>query len=515
MRSYMPSSDGHAAEVESLLGEMMRPRRGAGTWPLNDGDMEAEEALRGETAEDRDFETAYAAEFEPDDGPGPGGNDEAATAAQVQRWKSRLKHFLILSSAGKPIYSRHGNDDLVSEYFGVVQTLISAFETTGDRLKSFTAGRVRFVVLLEGALYLVAISRLGESEGQMVAQLEALYMQILSTLTLPTLQTLFSHRPSTDLRKPLQGTEVLLSALADSFTRGSPTTLLNALECLRLRQSHRQIINSAMLRSKAPSLLYGLIVAGGRLVSVVRPRKHSLHPSDLQLIFNMLFEAKGIKADEGESWIPVCLPAFNNRGYLYMYVSFLEHGHDETDDEEAKRDAPPTDGTDHRVALLLISADKESFFSLQRMRDHVTAQLRQTSGGMALIQAGVRAGRPTAADIAPGTVVRHFLYKSRANVQFVMPSLQPGYATPVARRRLFSIYQSLHASAHAKTTHLRIHHRHSRASSALAWLTPSFELYCVAGPHVPKAALAQAANELVKWVAKEEARLFILGGAVF
>jgi len=38
----------------------------------------------------------------------------------------------------------------------------------------------------------------------------------------------------------------------------------------------------------------------------------------------MLFEADGIKAGGGESWIPVCLPGFDNKGYLYMYVSFLE-----------------------------------------------------------------------------------------------------------------------------------------------------------------------------------------------
>ncbi len=47
-------------------------------------------------------------------------------------------------------------------------------------------------------------------------------MQILSTLTLSALNLLFSIRPSTDLKRPLQGTETLLSSLADSFTKGSP-----------------------------------------------------------------------------------------------------------------------------------------------------------------------------------------------------------------------------------------------------------------------------------------------------
>lgn len=209
----------------------------------------------------------------------------------------------------------------------------------------------------------MAISRILESDTQLKLQLEALYMQILSTLTLPALNHLFSVRPSTDLKRPLQGSETLLSTLADSFTRGSPSTLLSALECLKIRKSHRQTINSTLLKAKVNNLLYGLIVAGGRLVSVVRPKKHSLHPGDLQLLFNMIFEAEAVKAGGGESWIPVCLPGFNSNGYLYMYVSFLDLR------EDADTAAENTASAEESVAIILISTDKESFFELQNMRN--------------------------------------------------------------------------------------------------------------------------------------------------
>lgn len=219
------------------------------------------------------------------------------------------------------------------------------------------------MILTQGPLYLVAISRILESDTQLKLQLEALYMQILSTLTLPTLKHLFSVRPSTDLKRPLQGTETLLSSLADSFTRGSPSTLLSALECLTIRKSHRQIINNALLKTRTDKLLYGLVAAGGRLVSVVRPKKHSLHPGDLQLLFNMIFEAEGVKAGGGESWIPICLPGFNSSGYLYMYVSFLDLRGD-TDNV-----ADETTTKEESVAIILISTDKEAFFDLQGMRN--------------------------------------------------------------------------------------------------------------------------------------------------
>lgn len=266
------------------------------------------------------------------------------------------------------MYTRHGNQSLVSSHIGIIQTIISFYQDAEDSLMSFMAGGTRFVILTEGPLYLVAISRLGESDSQLRAQLEAMYMQILSTLTLPGLKTLFANRPSTDLRRPLQGTEPLLSGLTDTFIRGSPSTLLGALECLKIRKSQRAVINNSLLKAKVPSLLYGLIVAGGRLVSVIRPKRHSLHPGDLQLVFNMLFEAEAVKAAGGENWIPLCLPAFNNTGFLYMYVNFLPARPESEGSEDSQKGVSETL---EQIAIILISTDKESFYDLQHMRDEV------------------------------------------------------------------------------------------------------------------------------------------------
>lgn len=426
-------------------------------------------------------------------------------------WKSKLKHYMILSSAGKPVWSRHGDLGLISSSIGVVQAIISFYEGTKSPLQGFTAGDARFVVSTQGPLYLVAISKLGESDSQLRAQLEALYMQILSTLTLPTLRNIFIHRPSTDLRRSLQGTESLLSSLADNFTLGSASALLGSLECLRLPKSERHAINNTFLKLRADKLLYGLIVAGGKLVSVIRPRRHSLHPSDLQLVFNMLFESAGIKGGGGENWIPICLPAFNNRGFLYMYVSFLDGA---AGDQPSTLAAAPGQPAEAEIAMVLISADRESFYRLKQMRDDVAQQLAN-NGSLANIRRAACAGRPLVSQVAPGSQISHFLYKSRANVQFCMASLQPWFAGVVKRRRLMTLYHQLHAAAHVKHAHLRVLHCSCDEATSLAWVTPAFEFYCVGGPNLSKEAMSQGANKIIQWAKKEEQRLFIIGGGVF
>jgi vacuolar fusion protein MON1 len=117
------------------------------------------------------------------------------------------------------------------------------------------------------------------------AQLDFLYAQILSTLTLSSLNRAFSSRANFDLRNLLGGTEIFLDALADAMIRSDPGILLGALEVAKLRKSTREKINASLLNARHEDLLYGMIVAEGRLVSVIRPRRHSLHPPGIIISF--------------------------------------------------------------------------------------------------------------------------------------------------------------------------------------------------------------------------------------
>ena len=51
------------------------------------------------------------------------------------QWKQRGKHFFILSSSGKPIWSRYGDESQLSGLMAVIQALISVFDGQGDTLR--------------------------------------------------------------------------------------------------------------------------------------------------------------------------------------------------------------------------------------------------------------------------------------------------------------------------------------------------------------------------------------------
>ena len=84
-----------------------------------------------------------------------------------------------------------------------------------------------------------------------------------------------------------------------------------------------------------------------------------LSSSDVHLIFNLVNASTSFRS--AESWTPLCLPKFNDTGFLHAHVSYLPN------------DSP--------ACLLLISTDKEKFFALQECQQkifevsHVCVQL--------------------------------------------------------------------------------------------------------------------------------------------
>ena len=91
-------------------------------------------------------------------------------------WRSHDKHFFILSSAGKPIYSHKGDEDKLSTFMGVIQAIISVYIDLDDSIRYIfefelmksrcvNAGDYRIVFLVRGPLYFVVVTCTDEPES--------------------------------------------------------------------------------------------------------------------------------------------------------------------------------------------------------------------------------------------------------------------------------------------------------------------------------------------------------------
>ncbi|KAM9572536.1 vacuolar fusion protein MON1 homolog B isoform 2-T3 [Trichechus inunguis] len=360
----------------------------------------------------------------------------------------------------------------------------------------------KLVFLQQGPLLLVAVSRTPQSAAQLRGELLAVHAQIVSTLTRASVARIFAHKQNYDLRRLLAGSERTLDRLLDSVERDPGVLLLGAVRCVPLARPLREALGALLQRCTAPGLALSVLAVGGRLITAAQERtvltECRLDPADLQLLLDWV-GAPAFAA--GEAWAPVCLPRFNPDGFFYAYV--------------ARLDAMP-------VCLLLLGTDREAFHAMAACRRLVEDGMRALGATRALAEVASLSNVPSAsapaysvqAVGAPG--LRHFLYKPldipdhhRQLPQFTSPELEAPYSREEEQHRLSDLYHCLHARLHSTSRPLRLIYHVAEKETLLAWVTSKFELYTCLSPLVTKAGAILVVTKLLRWVKKEEDRLFI------
>ncbi|CAM1324116.1 MON1A (predicted), partial [Pycnogonum litorale] len=319
-------------------------------------------------------------------------------------WQQRDKHIFILSEAGKPIYSRFGNEDKLVTIMGVMQALVSVVMDTKDTIRSMSTGEGGhlFVFLVRSPVILVGISRCGESETQLIIQLTYIYNQ---------------------------------------------------------------------------NLVFAILIADGQLVTLVRMKKYFLHPADLHLVLNMVDATESFKS--AESWTPICLPKFDSGGFLHGHISYIDES------------CP--------ACLLLLTVDKDAFFTLAECRQKIVEKLKKHNV-MAAINTSLNTKFYNINEIGI-TDLRHFMYKFKSLSQYTSPCMKRiPYHTDQESKRLFKRYQNLHHRVHSNARPLRILLHVGENETLLGWVTSTFELYATFEPLVTKMSAISAVNKIIKWV---------------
>ncbi|KAK0157325.1 hypothetical protein PV328_011082 [Microctonus aethiopoides] len=407
-------------------------------------------------------------------------------------WLAQKKHIFVLSQAGKPVYSRHSPEDKLVTIMGVMQALVSFIQAGNDTIRSVHAGDTNFVFSLKGPLILVAVSKTLESVPQLLNQLSYVYNQILFVLTQSTLTRVYEQRRNFDLRRLLSGSERLIDHLINFMDR-EPAFFLGAVKCLPLLPSMRDLITQTIVQTcgKIKNLVFGLLLANNQLVTLVRMKKFFIHPADLHLIQNLVASSESFKTAEG--WTPICLPKFNANGFMHGHVSYLAE--------------------DCQACLLLLTADRDVFPILSEAKQKIVEKLRRTNCLEAINESMNRALITTMEIGLPE--MRHVLYKCRSTAQFWSPGFQSPYTNDEEIERLLGQYQCLHHQLHAVNRPLKLIFQQMHNETMLAWVTSGFELYATFEPLVTKPDAINAVNKLIKWIKKEEDRLFILNSPTF
>uniref|UniRef100_K7FQZ4 Vacuolar fusion protein MON1 homolog n=1 Tax=Pelodiscus sinensis TaxID=13735 RepID=K7FQZ4_PELSI len=399
----------------------------------------------------------------------------------------------VLSEAGKPIYSRYGNEEALSSTMGVMMALVSFIQSGDNAIRSIYSDDRKLVFVQQGPLVLVSVSRTLQSEQQLRQELLYVYYQILSMLTQVSITRIFERKKNYDLRRLLAGSEKILDRLLN-LVESDPGFLLGAVRCLPLPASQRDALGALLQKAITPNLVFSILVAQSQLVTAVQERavieECRLEPTDLHLLLNLIGASSAFQA--GEIWTPICLPRFNPDGYFYAYISYL--------------DAECT------VCLVLLSTDKESFYAVSDCKKRVEEAMR-TQGSLQVLSGGLQSPSYSVGQVGvpgyPGELPPAAPVHQRQLSSSPSPELEGPYCSEEEQQRLFDLYHYLHSRIHSTSRPLRLIYHVAEKETLLAWVTSKFELYTCFSPLVTKAGAINVLTKLLRWIKKEEDRLFI------
>ncbi|XP_030633142.1 vacuolar fusion protein MON1 homolog B [Chanos chanos] len=420
----------------------------------------------------------------------PAHQDEDVT---TERWRQHRKHVFVLSEAGKPIYSRYGSEEALSSTMGVMMALVSFVQSGDNIIRSVYSDEHTVVFMQRGPLVLVSVSSSRQSEQQLRTELLYVYNQIVSMLTQASIARIFEHKKNYDLRRLLAGSEKILDGLLN-LVDSDPSFLLSAVHCLPLASSLRDSLSQILQKAITPNLVFSILIAKNQLLTIVQEKMviddARLDPSDLHLLLNLIGASSAFQA--GEIWTPICLPNFNPDCYFYAYISYLD---------------PP----ECTVCLLLLSTDKEAFYAVAECKRKIEEAMQSQNSLTAIAKAqSYSVSQVGVSDL------RHFMYKPfdvpdnyRQLTQFTSPEMEAPYCSEEEKMRLLDLYRDMHSRIHSSSRPLKLIYHVAERETLLAWVTSKFELYTCFSPLVTKASAINAITKLLRWIKKEEDRLFI------
>uniref|UniRef100_A0A914YZG5 Vacuolar fusion protein MON1 homolog n=1 Tax=Panagrolaimus superbus TaxID=310955 RepID=A0A914YZG5_9BILA len=392
----------------------------------------------------------------------------------------------ILSEYGKPIFSSCGREDEMSSFFALIQVLVKRYETWENGLKSIQTSGLHIEISFRAPLILCIVSR---HPFNLVLQLDIVFNQILSMLSRKSLKDVYEKKGDHfDLRRWLDGVDKRVNACVKGFNE-DPVVFSSGFRILPLNCSDREFIVNLMATSineaNLNNVAFAILVAHRQLIAIVRMKKCNLTASDFNIVVNLIETHNSLR--DGERFVPICLPNFNQNGYLHAYISYLWEG------------AGP--------CLLLLSTSPQAFYDLSKIRIDIEDKMLQYKR-YAQLKNSLTQPDPFFIKQMACNELWHFMYKNVQLSQICCSSPEKPYITVEELEYIFRGYFKFSDMARRVNNRVKMFFYQLETFSLFSWITESFELHCIFSPFVTKKTAWMTAENMLKILRKYEKKVF-------
>ena len=242
---------------------------------------------------------------------------------KLEEFFTKKRHFLIMSDGGKPVYSRYGDPIENNSIFATLSAMITKFtifnsnNSFKENLNIISNNKNKIVFLKKGQLIFIALSKKEDCTSLLYSQLEYLYNQLMSILTISFYSKL-EDNPSKCL-STMSGTENLFEQIIQ-YSSKSFTSLFNAYQVMNYIEG-RDKLNKIADEYRGDAL-YCIIMSPYEIIAISRSNQINVVSSDLVLIQTLIYCQQMLRSEE--SYVPICLPGISEQGYIQFYSNFSE-----------------------------------------------------------------------------------------------------------------------------------------------------------------------------------------------
>lgn len=239
---------------------------------------------------------------------------------KLEEFFVKKRHFLIMSDGGKPVYSRYGDPIENNSIFATLSAMITKFtifNSNKENLNIISNKKNKIVFLKKGQLIFIALSKKNDCTSLLFSQLEYLYNQLMSILTISFYSKL-EDNPSKCL-STMSGTENLFEQIIQ-YSSKSFTSLFNAYQVLNFFDERNKL--NKIAEECRGDALYCIIMTPYEIIALARSNQINVVSSDLVLIQTLIFCQEMLRSQE--SYVPICLPGISEQGYIQFYSNFSE-----------------------------------------------------------------------------------------------------------------------------------------------------------------------------------------------
>jgi hypothetical protein len=279
-----------------------------------------EQQRRKEEATDGTDETVLRVDTTADTAHHP----EESGMADLRAWRRRRKHVLIFSDAGKPIFTRYGDETDFAELFGILQVLMEMATGNGlGALRYVSLGTHDAHFLERGHLRFVIVNSTEEHPDSVRRQLVTLHNHLISSF--PSVNRVLGRNSSYDVRPQI---DVGLLRTAIRLSNHEPALLFHGISSGVMPRPLRAAMQRVLLDPRSAFAQYteedgghllSLVVCEGRILAAAQLDVFELSTNDLQLLVQFAEHCERTTSLDG-TWTSLCLPEYDPEAAFWVHV---------------------------------------------------------------------------------------------------------------------------------------------------------------------------------------------------